>query len=82
MRRRELPPAEPPPVDRSEILRLLYLANEARERGVNLHHHPLLEELAEAAGKTLAVYVFAFCPDDRRLSAAELDRLADGLCRR
>ena len=83
MKRREDPaPAGPPPVDRAKVRALLEEANALREAGENLHHHPIMERLAEASRRPLAVYVFAFCPDDHRLSSARLDEMADGLARR
>jgi hypothetical protein len=81
VRRREQPEPEAlPPVDRAEVLRLLCEANALRESGVNLHHHPALEALGELCG-VMAVYVFIRWPNDYRLSAAQLDKLADGLMR-
>ncbi len=84
MRRRPKPQEGPPPLTAQDVYnvrRILEQANAARERGENMHHHPLLERLAEVTRKPLAYYVFAFCPDDRELSAAELAELAAGLCR-
>jgi len=74
------PDADPPPVDRDRVRRLLGLANDLRESGVNLHHHPLMTELAEASRKPLAIYVFAFICDDATLDDDRLDAFADGLC--
>ena len=40
---------------------------------------PVLEALADACGTIMAVYAFAFTPDDMTLSDADLDELADRL---
>ena len=78
-RARQPAPADPPPVDRERVRRLLGLANDLRESGVNLHYHPLMTELAEASGNTLASSVFAFICDDLKLDDDRLDAFADGL---
>jgi hypothetical protein len=80
MRRR--PQSEPealPPVDRARVRAILEEANVQREAGVDLHHHPALLALEDECNSILAYYVFAWCPDGRKLTAAELDELADGL---
>lgn len=78
MKRRETPETPPAPPDRREVRRLLGEANRDREAGKPMMHHPSLERLGELCG-VLAVYVFAQWPDDHHLTAADLDRLADGL---
>ena len=73
------PDADPPPVDRERVRRLLGLANDLRESGVSLHYHQIMTELAEASGNTLAIYVFTAIPDDVPLDDDRLDAFADGL---
>jgi len=73
------PDDDPPPVDRARVRLLLGLANDLRESGVNLHYHPLMTALREAAHNPLAIYVFTFVPDDMTLDDDRLDAFADGL---
>ena len=82
MKRRDQPaPAELPLATVAEVREILEEANRLREAGVNLHYHPVLERLEEVCGNVLAVYVFAFTCDDMKLSAAELDAMAESMPR-
>lgn len=83
MRRRERPaPAGPPPPDRAKVAYILHRANAARESGENMHRHPTLLALEKACDSIAAYHVFAFTPDDYKLTNAELEEMVDGLVRR
>ena len=82
MRRRARPEPEPEasgPMDRIRVRYALARANELREAGESLHHHPIMDALVKATGNPLAVYVFIRYPDEYKLSSADLAELADGL---
>jgi hypothetical protein len=79
MRPHPQPEPETPPIDRAKVRAILGEANALREAGVNLHHHQILEELTEASGHPLAMYIFAFTVGATPLSSAKLDEFADGL---
>ena len=82
MKRRDQPePAELPMATVAEVRAILEEANRLREAGVNLHCHPVLERLEEVSGSVLNYYVFVCIPDDMKLSAAELDAMAESMPR-
>ena len=82
MRRRPAPAtAEAPVATVAAVRAILEEANRCREAGENMHHHPVLERLAEVSGNLLAVYVFVCIPGDMKLDAAKLDAMAESLPR-
>ena len=82
MKRREDPaPAGPPPPSRAKVSYILHRANAARERGEIMHQHPTLLALEHVCG-VRGYHVFAFTPDDYKLTNADLEEMVDGLVRR